>query len=92
MAFATYGDARMEHEKDWPSRIKGLLKAELKRRHVTYDGLVEKLAEIGVQDTEVNIRNKIARGGFSAVFFMQCLIAIGAHTIHLHNRLAERKR
>jgi hypothetical protein len=51
---------------------------------VTYAGLVEKLAEIGVKETEPNIRNKIARGGFTAAFLLQCLSAIGASTIHLH--------
>lgn len=68
---------------DWIAKVKGLLKAELKRRNVTYAQLVEKLGEIGVRETEVNIRNKIARGGFTAVFLIQCLEAIGCHTIQL---------
>ena len=50
---------------------------------MTYADLVEKLAEIGVQDTEVNIRNKVARGMFTAVFLVQCLEAIGAREIRL---------
>ena len=58
----------MPQEIDWTAKVKGLLKAELKRRNVTYGQLVEKLGEIGIKDTEVNIRNKIARGGFTAVF------------------------
>ena len=37
--------------------------------------------EVGVEDTPVNIRNKVARGGFSAVFFVQCLRAIGVSEI-----------
>jgi Domain of unknown function (DUF6471) len=40
---------------------------------ITYDQLAAKLGELGVQDTGVNIRNKVARGGFSAVFFVQSL-------------------
>ena len=68
---------------DWTAKVKGLLKAELKRRNVTYAQLVEKLAANGVRETEVNIRNKIARGGFTAVFLVQCLIAIGAREIRL---------
>jgi hypothetical protein len=47
------------------------------RRGVIYEQLTEKLAEIGVRDTAVNIRNKVARGRFSAVFF-QCLSATGS--------------
>jgi hypothetical protein len=69
---------------DWSQKVKGILKAEIARRHLTYADLAQRLSEVGVKETDVNIRNKIARGGFSAVFFVQCLMAIGAHTIHLH--------
>jgi len=67
----------------WEAKVKGLLKAELKRRNVTYAQLVEKLAAIGVVDSEPNIRNKLARGKFTAVFLIQCLEAIGSDTIRL---------
>ena len=70
-------------EKEWEDRVKGLLKAELKRRNVTYAELVGKLADLGVMDSEPNIRNKISRGKFTAVFFLQCLEAIGANTLRL---------
>ena len=62
---------------------KGMLKAELKRRDITYADLVGKLADIGVMDSEPNIRNKISRGKFTAVFLIQCLRAIGADTLRL---------
>lgn len=68
---------------DWQAKTKGILKAELKRRGVTYAGLVEKLDALGIVETEANIANKISRGGFTAVFFIQCLTAIGCHTLHL---------
>jgi len=70
-------------EKEWEDRVKGLLKAELKRRGITYAELVGKLADIGVMDSEPNIRNKISRGKFTAVFLVQCLTAIGAQEIRL---------
>ena len=70
-------------EKEWEDRVKGMLKAELKRRGVTYADLVGKLAEIGVMDSEPNIRNKISRGKFTAVFLIQCLTAIGANDLRL---------
>lgn len=41
-----------------------MLKAELKRRNVSYVELVEKLAEIGVNESEPNVRNKLSRGKF----------------------------
>ena len=70
-------------DKDWQEKVKGMLKAELKRRNLSYKELAEKLATIGVLDTESNIKNKISRGGFTAVFFVQCLEAIGAKEVRL---------
>jgi uncharacterized protein YutE (UPF0331/DUF86 family) len=82
MAFAT--NARRIMADEWTDRTKGILKAEIARRHLTYKDVVNKLAEHGISETEANLRNKISRGGFSAVFFVQCLVAIGAHTVRLH--------
>ena len=67
----------------WEAKVKGLLKGELKRRNVSYGQLVAKLAEIGVMDSEPNIRNKLSRGKFTAVFLIQCLEAIGSNTLRL---------
>ena len=68
---------------EWEAKVKAMLKAQLKRRNVTYGGLVEKLAALGVVDSEPNIRNKLARGKFTAVFLVQCLEAIGVETLGL---------
>ena len=74
----------MIHDDDkWEDRVKGLLKGELKRRNVSYLALVDKLAVIGVVDSEPNIRNKLSRGKFTAVFLIQCLEAIGSTTLRL---------
>ena len=73
----------MKTPKDWEDQAKGLLKAELKRRNVSYAQLVEKLAEIGVVDSEPNVRNKLSRGKFTAVFLLQCLEAIGASSLRV---------
>ena len=75
----------MKTPKDWEDQAKGLLKAELKRRNVSYAQLVEKLAEIGVVDSEPNVRNKLSRGKFTAVFLLQCLEAIGASSLRLQD-------
>jgi microsomal dipeptidase-like Zn-dependent dipeptidase len=68
---------------EWEAKVKGLLKAELKRRNVSYAQLVDKLAAIGVVDSEPNIRNKLSRGKFTAVFLIQCLEAIGTTSLRL---------
>lgn len=73
----------MATNSDWEAKVKGLLKGELKRRNVTYAQLVDRLGEIGVPETEPNVRNKLARGKFTAVFLLQCLEAIGASSLRL---------
>jgi Domain of unknown function (DUF6471) len=84
MIFATNGVQAMP-DTEWEARVKGLLKAELKRRNVSYAQLVDKLATIGVVDSEPNIRNKLSRGKFTAVFMLQCLEAIGASSLRLQD-------
>jgi hypothetical protein len=69
--------------RDWQAKVKGLLKAELKRRDLSYADLTDRLAAIGIKDNERNISNKIARGTFTAIFFVQCLEAVGCKTLHL---------
>lgn len=64
-------------------RVKGILKAELARRHISYRDLAERLGELGIKDSERNIANKVSRGTFTAAFFFQCMEAIGCRTLHL---------
>lgn len=78
-------NADMAKDKAWEDRVKGMLKAELKRRNVGYRELAEKLTAMGIPETERNIANKISRGGFTAVFLVQCLLAVGAHTLRLES-------
>ena len=73
----------MPTQTEWETKAANLLKAELKRKGVTYAQLVEKLADIGISEKEVNVRNKLSRGKFSAAFFLQCLRAIGVDHLRL---------
>lgn len=68
---------------DWEAKAANLLKAELKRQGVTYAQLVDRLDAIGISEKEVNVRNKLSRGKFSAAFFLQCLTAIGTERLRL---------
>lgn len=77
------GDYMTKDLPEWEKKVQTLLKVEILRRSLTYKQVSEKLAEIGVIESEPNIRNKLARGTFSAVFLVQCLTAIGAKTINL---------
>ena len=68
---------------DWERKVQTMLKVELAKRNLTYKQLSEKLAELGVIESEPNIRNKLSRGTFSAVFLVQCLTAIGSSALRL---------
>jgi hypothetical protein len=76
---------RMATSKDWQAKVKGLLRAELAKRQLSYADLADQLQAIGVKEDPRNIKNKIGRGSFTAVFFFQCMEAIGVHTIHLNS-------
>jgi len=69
--------------KEYEERAKNLLKAELKRKGLTYADLAEKLTVMGIPETERNLNNKISRGGFTAAFLLQCLEAIGSRSLQL---------
>lgn len=61
----------------WHDKVKRLLKSEIVRRGITYEQLVDLLANIGVEETKASIDSKMSRGTFSAAFLVQCLVAIG---------------
>lgn len=61
-----------------------LLKAEMKRKGVTYAGLIERLAQLGVDEKEVNVRNKLSRGKFTVSFMLQYVEAIEVTEIALN--------
>jgi Domain of unknown function (DUF6471) len=73
----------MATDAEWQAEVKGLLKAEMKRRNLSYDQLGDKLAALGVHASARVLRTKVSRGGFSAVFFVQCLKAIGCRELRL---------
>lgn len=70
---------------EYEDRAKNILKAELKRRGITYKQLAELLGQKGAQENERNLANKISRGSFTAAFFMMCMDAIGARTLSLES-------
>ena len=73
----------MPERTDWEAKARGLLRAEMVKQGLTYNQLIERLKAVGVTDDERNLRNKVSRGKFTAAFLLQCLAAIGTHTLHL---------
>lgn len=68
----------MPKQTEWEAKAANLLKAELKRQGVTYADLGERIGE-----KEVNIRNKLSRGKFTAAFLFSALSAIGIERIEI---------
>lgn len=68
---------------DWGEHAAALLRSEMAKRKMKYPDLVRALGEIGVQDSERNLSNKIGRGTFSAAFFLQCLAAMEVKNLRL---------
>lgn len=65
----------------WENETRRILRAELVRRDVTYARLSSRLRAIGVNETERSIANKMSRGTFTFVFFLQCMRAIGLQRV-----------
>lgn len=68
----------MAEQTEWEAKAANLLKAELKRKGVTYAQLAEMIG-----DKEANVRNKLSRGKFSAAYLLQSLSAINATDLRL---------
>ena len=73
----------MPERTDWEAKARGILRGEMARQNITYAQLVERLAEIGVQEDERNLRNKVSRGKFTAAFMLQCLTALDTGSVSL---------
>lgn len=64
-------------EETWNEKASNILKSILTRRNIKYHELAIKLNALGIEETQGSISNKISRGTFSFVFFMQCMEALG---------------
>lgn len=70
-------------ELHWEKKIKGLLKAEIVKRNLSRQDLIDRLRTVGVDTTQASLNNKLSRGSFSAVFLIQCLTAIECNELKI---------
>jgi uncharacterized protein DUF6471 len=63
--------------------VRGTIRAAMNRQGLGYADLTQRLKALGIEENERNLRNKVARGAFSAVFFVQCLEALGMTSLTL---------
>jgi hypothetical protein len=71
--------------KSWEDRARLFLKAEIKRADITYEELAKRLKPHGHMENAASIANKLARGTFSATFFLAVLVAIGCQAVKLED-------
>lgn len=83
----SYNDAMDDRtaidELTWERLVKNMLRAEMMRRGVSYEQLVARLADLGISENVLNLRNKVARGRFTAPFFAQCMVALGVEMLQI---------
>lgn len=73
---------------NWKDYTKGILKAELAKRNISYTELAQMLGDRGIEESPQNISNKIARGTFGAIFMMQVLDTIGCDKLFIDKALS----
>ena len=62
---------------EYQDHAKALLRSMIDQAGTDYEGLAERLNEMGIDLTARGLENKISRGGFSAAFLLQCATALG---------------
>ena len=74
---------RLTMHEEWNERATNLLKSEMARAGVGYDELISRLQGVGIDEGYKGLANKINRGAFSFVFFIQCMKALGITEVRL---------
>lgn len=69
---------------DWNQAASNALRAELAKKNTSYKKLALQLEKIGVFESERAIANKLSRGTFSFVFFLQCMKALGRPAVEIN--------
>ena len=68
---------------DYKDRAKSIIKSELAKKDMDYIELSKRLKEIGIEETQTNLANKINRGTFSLIFALQVFDVLGLKTLRL---------
>ncbi len=77
--------AMLAKEKEWADKARQFIKAELKRRNVSYKELADKLRDHGLEETESGIASKLSRGTFAVTFFLATLAVLEMEGVRLED-------
>ena len=70
-------------EVDFKKEASKIIKIELTKQDLDYEQLVQKMKDIGVDETKANIANKLHRGTFSFAYALQIFKALGLKKLNL---------
>ena len=66
---------------NWRQAVARLVKSEMSVRGVKYQALSDRLAEIGVEQSADNLRNKVNKGIMGADLFLQIMMVLTARPL-----------
>lgn len=75
----------------WNVLAANILKAELKRKGITYAELQKRLAALDIKESTNGIKVKLSRGSFQFAFFLQCAAAIELKHLNMDELHTERE-
>jgi len=68
-------------QKNWRLLVQRLLKAQMSVRGVKYQQLSERLAQIGIEQSADNLRNKVNKGIMGADLLLQILMVLNVRSV-----------
>lgn len=71
----------MNAKNGWRQVVQRIVKSEMSVRGVKYQALSDRLAEIGVDQSADNLRNKVNKGIMGADLLMQILLVLNARPL-----------
>lgn len=74
---------------NYEEKAKFLIISELEKRNINYIELSNMLEKVGINETSVNLSNKIQRGKFSFVFALQVLDVLSVNNISLKEDIGD---
>lgn len=67
----------------WTHAATKILRSEMAKRAMKIPDLVKALNKIDCDESSEKVQNKLYRGTYSAIFFLQCLKAMGVNQLGL---------
>lgn len=61
--------------------VQRIVRSEMSMRGIKYQGLSDRLAEIGIEQTADNLRNKVNKGILGADLLLQILFVLNARAL-----------